>query len=431
MLPVAIAGMKEISCFGCGIAGHKKGDPICKAGKYDAHANAPQDYKDRMAKKRKAAGNGGGKSPSKPEKKGGGRDKKHCHAFNFEKGNCRYGAKCHFLHGKNGEKGNEKSTKLPGFTVEQNKLVTTLLSSAMKRTAAAIARKSKKAKKNEAKKEGKSADEGDDEDFSAMLASCFLAPVKNRIRRDFKPGKSVLMATNLHSVHKNCGIDSDDGISISTLRDDFAWIDESSEAKASIQSPSGINGDQSTIGGRGPMIVRARTGEYLIDPDAVFLMNGEDQPNFRVISTQRLKSHGVRLVGCFKGSEKDVLQDRLTKGIIELAEEGPEGKKILVLDTMKCPAFKNLSEIKHLVDEVRKRNRSAMVKKIENDHVNANIANEIQQCQAMGNPNTIMAFKLAKVSDEERSRLFCRRMGYCNPKLLKRMSDDKDFGELP
>jgi hypothetical protein len=55
VLPVALSGMKEISCFGCGIAGHKKGDPICKAGKYDAHANAPQDYKDRMAKKRKAA----------------------------------------------------------------------------------------------------------------------------------------------------------------------------------------------------------------------------------------------------------------------------------------------------------------------------------------------------------------------------------------
>jgi hypothetical protein len=81
-----------------------------------------------------------------------------------------------FLHDKNGDKGNEKGAKLPGFTAEQNKLVTTLLSSAMKRTAAAIARKSKKAKKNEAKKEGKSGDEGDDEDFSALLAEENLAP---------------------------------------------------------------------------------------------------------------------------------------------------------------------------------------------------------------------------------------------------------------
>ena len=135
---------------------------------------------------------------------------------NWGKGNCRYGAKCHFLHEKNGQKGNEKNAKLPGFTAEQNKLVTTLLSSAMKRTAAAIAKKSKKAKKSEAKKEVKSADESDEDDYSALLASCFLTPIQNRIRRDFKPGKSVLMSTNLHSVDKNCGIDSDAGISIST-----------------------------------------------------------------------------------------------------------------------------------------------------------------------------------------------------------------------
>jgi hypothetical protein len=53
-LPVAMGGVKEISCYGCGKAGHKKGDPTCKAGKNDAHPSAPQDYKDRMAKKRKA-----------------------------------------------------------------------------------------------------------------------------------------------------------------------------------------------------------------------------------------------------------------------------------------------------------------------------------------------------------------------------------------
>ena len=42
-----------------------------------------------------------------------------------------------------------------------------------------------------------------------------------------------------------------------------------------------------------------------------------------------------------------------------------------------------------------------------------------------------MAFNLAKISDEERSRLFCRRFGYCNPLLLQKMSKDENFGELP
>ena len=40
------------------------------------------------------------------------------------------------------------------------------------------------------------------------------------------------------------------------------------------------------------MIVRAKTGEYFIDPDAVYLEGGNDQPNFRVLSTQRLKMNG-------------------------------------------------------------------------------------------------------------------------------------------
>ncbi len=66
---------------------------------------------------------------------------------------------------------------------------------------------------------------------------------------------SVVMAVNLHSVDKNCGIDSDAGVSISTLRKDFAWIDESKEAKESINGPNGINGGESTVGGREPMIV--------------------------------------------------------------------------------------------------------------------------------------------------------------------------------
>ncbi len=68
------------------------------------------------------------------------------------------------------------------------------------------------------------------------------------------------MAANHHSVHKNCGIDSDAGMSISTLRDDFIWIDESDKAKDSIESPAGINGGSSIIAGRGPMIVRAKNG---------------------------------------------------------------------------------------------------------------------------------------------------------------------------
>ena len=434
VLPVALSGViKPISCYGCGQEGHKKGDPSCKVGKYDVHASAPKDYKDRMAKgrKREADKKQNPKSPGANNKKGDG-EKKHCHAFNFGKGNCRFGAKCRYLHEKDG--GGEK---LKGFTPEQQKLVTTLLSSAMKRTASAIAKKNKKDKKK--LKGAKEKDEADDdEDYSSMLASCLLAPVRNTIKRDFITKGSVVMAVNLHSVDKNCGIDSDAGVSISTLRTDFAWIDESTEAKQSINSPNGINGGESTVGGRGPMIIRAKSGEYLIDPDGVFLAGGVDQPNFRVMSTQRLKVHGVRTVGCFKGTDTDVLQDRTSKKTIDLAEEGPKDKKILVLNTMPCPVFNNMSRIKFIVNEIRKRNMSAMVHDMNSfegeegtDCYDREVAEIIKGLDNSSVPDSVMAFNLAAISDEERSRLYCRRMGYCNPMLLKKMSEDENFGKLP
>jgi hypothetical protein len=43
----------------------------------------------------------------------------------------------------------------------------------------------------------------------------------------------------------------------------------------------------------------------------------------------------------------------------------------------------------------------------------------------------VFAFDVAKCSEEEKSRLFSRRFGYCNPDLLVKMNEDKDFGVLP
>jgi hypothetical protein len=111
------------------------------------------------------------KSPGKPGAKDGSKDKKHCHAFDFGKGTCRFGAKCRYLQ----ERGKGDAKVEP--------LVTTLLSSAMKRAAAAIAKKNKQKEKKPKLKE-KKAESEDDEDFSSMLASCFLAPVRNTIKRD-------------------------------------------------------------------------------------------------------------------------------------------------------------------------------------------------------------------------------------------------------
>jgi hypothetical protein len=231
VLPVAMGGVKEVSCYGCGIAGHKKGDPGCKAGKFDAHSNAPKDYKERMAKKRKTnyevGGKQGGKQPGKPGKKGGDKgEKRPCRAFNFGKGTCRYGAKYHFLHDKQQGDG-----KAPEFSPLQEKMVNAMVASAIKKTAKHIAKKAK-VQKAKAKKSKEDEGSGEDSDYASMLAACMLAPIKNTIRRDYKASRNdTVTVADLHSVEKNCGIDSDAGISISTLPEDFLWIDDSAEAK--------------------------------------------------------------------------------------------------------------------------------------------------------------------------------------------------------
>ena len=89
------------------------------------------------------------------------------------------------------------------------------------------------------------------------------------------------------------------------------------------------------------MIVRTKSGQYLMDPDGIFLSSGAGQPNFRVLSAQRLKSFGVRLVQCHKGTDVDVLQDRKSKEVLHLSDEGPSGKSILVVKTVKISALPN------------------------------------------------------------------------------------------
>ncbi len=42
-----------------------------------------------------------------------------------------------------------------------------------------------------------------------------------------------------------------------------------------------------------------------------------------------------------------------------------------------------------------------------------------------------MFFNEANVSVEERSRLYVRRLGFCNSKILQRLTSDPDNGKLP
>ncbi len=265
-LPVAFAPPGEVTCYACGIKGHKSGDASCKAGPYDVAPIAPQSFKDRKeaAKKRKAS-DGGKQGESKKSKNEG--TKKPC--FDFQKGSCRRGASCRFEHVKSD--GSSKSDA--PFSAKQKKAINVMLSSLVKKNFGAIAKKGKAAANKE-----KSVD--DDSELAAMLAPFMIASYANVIPRNPVSKKVTVMATNLHDVNTTCGIDSDAGMSISTLAEDFLWLDKTPGTLSTLTAPAGINGGSSEIGGVGPMIVRAHSGEFLIDPNGFYLQGSENQPTF-------------------------------------------------------------------------------------------------------------------------------------------------------
>ena len=71
-----------------------------------------------------------------------------------------------------------------------------------------------------------------------------------------------------------CGIDTDSGKSISTRLSDFLWLDNSKDARASIEI-RGVGGAGTQVGGRGPMAIRVVNNLshsiILVDPDGVYI----------------------------------------------------------------------------------------------------------------------------------------------------------------
>jgi hypothetical protein len=78
------------------------------------------------------------------------------------------------------------------------------------------------------------------------MARMFVCSILNTIPTNPITPKSVVLSSNLHDVNRNCGINTDAGMSISTLQGDFpCGIDERDSIMKDLPSPSGINGGQS------------------------------------------------------------------------------------------------------------------------------------------------------------------------------------------
>jgi hypothetical protein len=136
------------------------------------------------------------------------------------------------------------------------------------------------------------------------------------------------------------GIDTCSALSVSTQRDDFTFIDESPKAMESV-SLRGIGGEQSSVGGRGPMLIAVldENGNqvFMVDVNGVYLRKSESL-QLRILSQQRMKAVGFNLVQNKNGDGDDFLvygnqkqhEDGSVTVIPLLTDDG-----ILVLKTLK------------------------------------------------------------------------------------------------
>jgi hypothetical protein len=89
--------------------------------------------------------------------------------------------------------------------------------------------------------------------------------------------------------------------------------------------------------------------------------------------------------------------------------------------------------MKRLVEQIRRRNVSAMVPRFNEvaEMKEARIRGDAASLMKTKDKSSIMLFNEANCSVEERSRLYVRRLGYYDSKLFPRLMNDKDLGDLP
>ena len=277
--------------------------------------------------------------------------------FQFQNaGACRFGGKCKFSHDGVARGGNkdQSSKKLP--TCQKNDAKAPVASGVKK----ALQKIAKKRKIDEISE--------DDTNLGAIIASCLLSHTTQPIPRAVsgseygvslgRKGSAPALAVQLHSCEENTGADSGACFPISCFRSDFLFLGKSASAIASVSPPAGINGGTPEVGGIGPMLV------YLVP---------NDNPHFcfQVLAMQKLKALGVRMVGCHRG-DTDVPMDRRSRHDIELAEEGPPNKKVLVMETQPIHPMPHSRNIKELVKDAESGKRTAMITEFNVDELKAN-----------------------------------------------------------
>jgi hypothetical protein len=396
-------------CWACGQFGHKSGDAQCKAEPGAVHSSAPEKAKRKFK---------GGKGQAKEGEPSNKKPNNICKFF-ASNGNCRFGANCKFKHEASSS---ENPTKKRRFN--QNK--------SHQKVKALKAKVIKEIK-------AKSVDELDD------LVRGFL--VVRTIPREYT-GDSVLTlsAMNAALVDMKCfAYDTGAGEGISTNEDDFVYLDRSPEAVKSVMIQGPSVGTPTCVG-RGPLVYVFDHEDRklgLVHPSGVLASSSNSAPQFRLASAMQLKKRGVRYIGgkfdgqdyieCvrsdikFPADETDGILTKATNGSAKDIQESEEFR--ILMDQIEKGLASPLVDIRPYLKGVYKSCEEGNTKYavMSHDHPIQVFLNKIVN----GEKVSIFLMNESKLTTEERSRLYCRRFGFCDTNIFKVMSQMEEYQGLP
>jgi hypothetical protein len=392
-------------CWGCGILGHKRGDPLCKAEAGAIHASAPE------RSKRKFNGN------ADKNQEGGPTVKKVdglCRYFSLND-TCKFGAACKFRH-ENG--GNGKPTKKARFSKKENKQVNALKATVSK------------------------AVQDVDQDAIDELVKGFLVVSTIHQGPIHEIAQTIgVLKTSL--VDMDCfAYDTGAGEGISTDRNDCVYLDYSDSSKKSVV----INGPSvgtPTCEGRGPLVhTFVIKGKLmgLVHINGIFASTNDESPEFRLASAMQMKRQGMRYVGGrFKA--QDTIECVRTGETIPALDNGGS---LIVKTHGNASDIADSIEFRQLVRDIDAGLKSPLFEVTKFLSASADIIEYVSkelstlspeqltlrlQQYEKGSSSNVKVFLMneSKLSGEERARLYCRRFACCDPNIFRLMHGKEEY----
>ena len=383
----------EPRCWGCGHIGHRMNDPECKAEPGTRHESAPKRSKLSSSEK--------GNHVKQKSSKGV------CKFFQ-DTGKCKFGAKCKFVHDQT------NGSNLKGLNRKQKSSIQAF----------------KVGIRNELSKSN---------DIDKVINKFLMI---RTIPRECSTDKLTITLMNTVLVDESSfAFDSGSGEGISVHRKDFAYLDESEEIKSSVEIQGPSVGAPICIG-RGPLVYRfTLNGKQmgLVHSNGILANIPSGGSIFRLVSAMQMERYGIRYVaGSFE-----------TPGYVECVRSGlriptlPKGDVLYVSTSGFADEIVPSAEFRSVVAKIADGLESPLVdltpfllgnysepgesnRKFASQQVQLNYTNlgpkGLVKCMLMNE---------AKLTDDELSRLYCRRFGYVDTKVFKTMASMSEHGNFP